>query len=442
MNSWRLKPCRWNISSWTIATALVLSAGMERGYAQTVTFDTQLTSTQTPQVLRLNTSVTPIGNGLFRWRFTLENPLTNTERIRFFTAAPNCDLALISNVVSPPGWVSQVFRQGEVTDAPKVNWLVAPGQAGPFSPGTPWLNPIPGQNVKAFGFDLPFGANDQSGHASALATFGFSGATLGYQVQGSEPGPPGQQGPKGEKGDPGPPGPQGPAGAQGPKGDPGSSGPSGPKGEKGEPGPAGPPGPKSEKGDPGPPGPQGPAGPQGPRGAPGATGPAGPTGEKGDPGPQGPAAPSARGDASYAGEKWVGSEPVQLFEIEPSAPITVAELRSGSTPVTKEPLDISLPKAGKVQLLFTARVALDALATGVTEADASFQFSVWVDGQAIDPTVPPIAVGPPRSGASVMTLAMPSLTAGVHHVQVMGQASEGAVYRVSHQALAATGPLD
>ena len=41
---------------------------------------------------------------------------------------------------------------------------------------------MPGQNVKVFSFDLPFGANNQSGHASSLDTYGFSGATLGCQI--------------------------------------------------------------------------------------------------------------------------------------------------------------------------------------------------------------------------------------------------------------------
>jgi pimeloyl-ACP methyl ester carboxylesterase len=161
----------------------VLLLGGRPSYGQAAHMDSTLTSTHTFQVLQLSTDVVPLGNGLYRWSFTLTNPLGNRARGRFFTAAPNCDLSQISNIQSPPGWVAQVYRnKSEAPDAPKINWFIPPGQPGPFSPFSPWLNPVPGQNVKVFSFDLPFGANNQSGHVGALDTYGFSGATLGCQI--------------------------------------------------------------------------------------------------------------------------------------------------------------------------------------------------------------------------------------------------------------------
>ncbi len=181
-------PCYWKrairgalVSPLLLGAILALGSGPAHG--QAAHMDSTLTSTRTPQVLQLASDVFPLGNGLFRWQFTLTNPLGNTSRVRFFTAAPNCDLSQITNVQSPFGWTVQVFRnKTEAADAPKVNWFVAPGQPGPFTPGSPWLNPVLGQNVKVFSFDLPIGANNQSGLAGALNTYGFSGATLGCQV--------------------------------------------------------------------------------------------------------------------------------------------------------------------------------------------------------------------------------------------------------------------
>jgi pimeloyl-ACP methyl ester carboxylesterase len=171
------------VSQWVIGSALVMGAGVGQAYGQAATFDSTLTSTRTAQVLLLNTNVSQLPNGQYRWTFRLTNPVGNTSRIRFFTAAPNCDLTQITNIVSPPGWVFQVFRsQSEAPDAPKINWFVAPGQPGPLAFNSPWLNPVPGQNVKLFSFDLPFGANNQNGRAGALNTFGWSGATLGCQI--------------------------------------------------------------------------------------------------------------------------------------------------------------------------------------------------------------------------------------------------------------------
>jgi pimeloyl-ACP methyl ester carboxylesterase len=177
---------RWRgtvVSPWLIAVALTLGVGAGQAYGQAAHLDSTLTSTGTFQVLRLSSDVAPLGNGLYRWSFTLTNPIGNTSRVRFFTAAPNCDLSQISNIQTPPGWVAIPYRdRSEAPDAPKINWFVASNQPGPYSPGTPWLNPVLGQNTKVFSFDLPFGANNQSGHAGALNTYGFSGATLGCQV--------------------------------------------------------------------------------------------------------------------------------------------------------------------------------------------------------------------------------------------------------------------
>jgi pimeloyl-ACP methyl ester carboxylesterase len=171
------------VSPVMLGAALLLGGGVGSARGQAAHLDSLLTSTGTPQVLQLSTDVFPLGNGLFRWQFTLTNPIGNTSRIRFFTAAPNCDLTQISNVLSPPGWAAQVYHnRSESPDGPKINWMVAAGQPGPFSLGTPWLNPVPGQNVKQFSFDLPVGANNQTGQAGALNTFGFSGPTLGCQI--------------------------------------------------------------------------------------------------------------------------------------------------------------------------------------------------------------------------------------------------------------------
>ena len=171
----------------TVVPLLLMGAALFLGgrpsYGQAAHLDSTLTSTRTFQVLQLSTDVVPLGNGLYRWSFTLTNPIGNTSRIRFFTAAPNCNLSQISNLQSPPGWVAIAYRTpSEAPDAPKINWFVASGQPGPFALGTPWLNPVLGQNVKVFSFDLPFGANNQSGHVGALNTYGFSGATLGCQI--------------------------------------------------------------------------------------------------------------------------------------------------------------------------------------------------------------------------------------------------------------------
>jgi hypothetical protein len=171
------------LSPLVLSTGLVLGVGANQAQGQAAHMDSLLTSTGTSQVLQLASDVVPLGNGLYRWSFRLANPIGNASRIRFFTASPNCDLSQISNIQSPLGWTFQLYRnQTEAPDAPKINWFVAPGQPGPYSPGTPWLNPVPGQNVKLFSFDLPFGANNQSGRAGALNTYGFSGATLGCRI--------------------------------------------------------------------------------------------------------------------------------------------------------------------------------------------------------------------------------------------------------------------
>jgi pimeloyl-ACP methyl ester carboxylesterase len=179
------RAARWRgaVVSPLLLSTVLLGVGVGRASAQAAHLDSTLTSTLTPQVILLSTDVFPLGNGLFRWSFTLTNPIGNTSRIRFFTAAPNCDLSQIANIQSPPGWVAVAFRdKSEAPDAPKVNWMVASGQPGPLSPGSPWLNPFPGQNVKTFSFDIPMGANNQNGRAGALNTYGFSGFTLGCQV--------------------------------------------------------------------------------------------------------------------------------------------------------------------------------------------------------------------------------------------------------------------
>jgi pimeloyl-ACP methyl ester carboxylesterase len=171
------------VSSGLIGVVLTLGAGAGQAYGQAAHLDSTLTSTRTLQVLQLSSDVAPLGNGLYRWSFTLTNPIGNTSRVRFFTVAPNCDLSQITNLQTPPGWVAVPYRnRSEAPDGPKINWFVASGQPGPYSPGTPWLNPVPGQNIKVFSFDLPFGANNQTGHAGALNTYGFSGATLGCQI--------------------------------------------------------------------------------------------------------------------------------------------------------------------------------------------------------------------------------------------------------------------
>ena len=76
------------ITPLVFGSTLLLGAGVGQAHAQGAAhLDSTLTSTATLQVLRLATDVFPLGNGLFRWNFTLTNPIGNTTRVRFFTAA-------------------------------------------------------------------------------------------------------------------------------------------------------------------------------------------------------------------------------------------------------------------------------------------------------------------------------------------------------------------
>src|SRR5881296_3562278 len=91
------------VSPLLLGTSILLGVGVGQAHGQAAHLDSTLTSTRTAQVILLSTDVFPLGNGLYRWSFTLTNPLGNTSRIRFFTAAPNCNLSQISNLQSPPG---------------------------------------------------------------------------------------------------------------------------------------------------------------------------------------------------------------------------------------------------------------------------------------------------------------------------------------------------
>ena len=89
------RAARWRgtvLSSWLIGAALTPSAGVGQAYGQAAHLDSTLTSTRTFQVLQLSTNVALLPNGLYRWSFTLTNPIGNSSRVRFFTAAPSCDL--------------------------------------------------------------------------------------------------------------------------------------------------------------------------------------------------------------------------------------------------------------------------------------------------------------------------------------------------------------
>ena len=241
-------------------------------------------------------------------------------------------------------------------------------------------------------------------------------------------------GPAGTKGDPGPTGLQGlagPAGAAGFQGDPGPAGPrglqgfAGPQGEKGE---------KGDKGDKGDPGLAGPAGPPGPPpvlGAGETIGPAGPAGPSGPPGPAGPPGVSGRGWVTYGRPMKVGERPVALFQRDSTA----------YTP-EGEPLMVDLPRECKLLIQFTA-TALFLEATdkraGVT---AVYRYSLLVDGQPIDPTILPVEVAPPPGGLLLMTTAMPTLSAGVHRIQVIAQATPGVWEFTRNQSLTVMGMLD
>src|SRR5712664_2497427 len=120
------------VAGWIIGNLLALFVGTVPATGQVTSLGSQLTSTITSQVLLLNTRVTSLGGGMYRWSFTLEDPFPNTVRIGFFTVAPRCDLSQISNLLTPPGWICQVFRRGDAPDAPKINWLVNSSQPGPL----------------------------------------------------------------------------------------------------------------------------------------------------------------------------------------------------------------------------------------------------------------------------------------------------------------------
>lgn len=220
-------------------------------------------------------------------------------------------------------------------------------------------------------------------------------------------GPAGPAGPQGQPGDPGPPGPIGPTGAQGARGEPGPAGTQGPNGE---------------------PGPTGPAGPPGPKGDPGATGPAGPQGPIG---PAGPAQPSCRGWATYSGPVTVGQTPIALFQSTEGPPTAEGE-----------PLVVTLPRAGKLLINFTATAHFAAATDKLAGTEALYRYVLLVDGQPIQPNIPAVEIAPARNGVPLATTAMPLLSAGTHRIQVVAQVTPGAVEYTNNQALTVLGVLD
>src|SRR5260370_32806731 len=102
-----------------LALPLVLAASAQAtGSAQTLS--STLTSTTTSQILNLTTAVTLNPSGSWHWSFTLSNPMSNTVRIRSFTAAPFWDLSGATNIGQTPNpgglWTFEGFAVSPQVD--------------------------------------------------------------------------------------------------------------------------------------------------------------------------------------------------------------------------------------------------------------------------------------------------------------------------------------
>jgi hypothetical protein len=127
----------------------------------------------------------------------------------------------------------------------------------------------------------------------------------------------------------------------------------------------------------------------------------------------------------------VGETPVALFQ------------RQGAAPTTEgEPLVVDLPRAGKVLIQFTATALFQEATDKRAGATAVYRYSLLVDGQPIAPTVPPLEVAPTPGGLLLTATAMPALSAGVHRIQVIAQATPGVLEFTRNQALSVMGVLD
>ena len=79
------------ISPLVLGSGLLLAAGVGQAHAQAAHMTSNLTSTATPQVLQLASDVTLLANGLYRWTFTLSNPIGNsTQNSARSAAGPQC----------------------------------------------------------------------------------------------------------------------------------------------------------------------------------------------------------------------------------------------------------------------------------------------------------------------------------------------------------------
>jgi hypothetical protein len=127
----------------------------------------------------------------------------------------------------------------------------------------------------------------------------------------------------------------------------------------------------------------------------------------------------------------VGERPVALFQRD-GAPHTAEG----------EPLVVDLPRAGRLLIQFTATVLFHEFTDRRAGVSAVYRYSLLVDGQPIHPTVLPVEIAPTRGGTLLTTTAMPMLSAGVHRIQVVAQATPGVLEFTRNQSLTVLGVLD
>jgi hypothetical protein len=77
-----------------------------------------------------------------------------------------------------------------------------------------------------------------------------------------------------------------------------------------------------------------------------------------------------------------------------------------------------------------------------------YRYVLMVDGKPIEPTIPPVEVDATRvnpvltTSTALSTPALPMLSAGIHRIQVMAQASPGVLVQTRNQALIVIGVVD
>jgi hypothetical protein len=98
---------------------------------------------------------------------------------------------------------------------------------------------------------------------------------------------------------------------------------------------------------------------------------------------------------------------------------------------------LTLPRSGKLLIQFSGVAYL----VSAPDEAARFRYVLLVDGKPVPPSLPAIEIAPGRGGMNLTTTAVVTLEPGSHHLQVMGDATEGAVYATRNQSLTAIGPL-